>query len=342
MGLLLNQSSVNQNFIPSVNILKKQLGIRFKCIFAPEHGWSGFNKEGIHIETDLDHEQQVPVFSLYGQAYISSLDNLKYLNTLVIDIQDIGVRCYTYAATCAQLIEYAAKNSLKLKFIICDRPNPLGKHRYGPCQNLSYKSLVNYHDIPFVHGLSLGTVLTQFNKTLTAPVRLEVINYLEDYNCHRHIWIPPSPGLPHWDCVHLYPGLVLLEGTSISEGRGSTLPFQVVAAPKLNPEYLIDDINSRFKSIVQARPLTFTPVSGKLKDQECSGIQLHILDHSQLKGLHLGVVILSSLRKHFNDFKWITNGNSYWIDQLTGSHDLRIAIDEARSPEDIFPMWNNV
>lgn len=342
VGVLTNQSSVTKTFVPSVNALALKFSDKLKCLFSPEHGWSAFCKEGIDVDNTMEPHTNLPIYSLYGQEFERSLRQLAMVDTVIIDLQDVGVRCYTYAATCAKVIEHASHQRLAVKFIVCDRPNPLGNRHDGFHYDPDYHSLINYHNVPFIHGHSIGTLLKNFNMTLPHPVDLTVVDYREAYNLKHHLWIPPSPGLVSWTTVHLYPGLVLLEGTNVSEGRGSTLPFQVVAAPAFDTRSLIQTLNDNFANVVQARPFTFTPTSGKLQSQDCSGIHLMILDHQRLNALYLGIIILCTLKQSYDRFEWIFEHDHYWIDRLTSSPNLRHAIDSGKSADIIYASLSSI
>jgi len=332
VGLITNQSSLTQDYIPSAYALRNKIGSALKCIFAPEHGWSGLIGEGIGITDGFDPHLDLPILSLYGK-------NKKFvpfivennINVILIDLQDIGLRCYTYAATCAKFLEACA--DLPLEVIICDRPNPLGSTKKGPLLDPDLRSILAYLDIPFQHGQTIGQLLSDFNQTLGQPLSLTVLACPPVHAPYQYPWTPPSPNLPSWESVLLYPALVLLEGVNVSEGRGTTLPFTSIGAPGLDHYLLVEFLNDAQGSI-RARPITFTPHSGKLKDKECQGAHLLVHDPSSLNALSLGINILRFLKENYASFEWTPMAPSplpggeerYFIDYLLGTRSVRETI----------------
>ncbi len=326
IGVLTNQSALTKNYTPSAYALKKQLGASLKCIFTPEHGWSGFVPEGVKVSHEVDLHLGIPVYSLYGGNKV----NFREVNidTLIIDLQDVGLRCYTYTATCAKVLEACSDSSLEI--IVCDRPNPLGSHRKGPMLEPHFRSFVGYLDVVFQHGQTIGELLWAFNQSLDdRKLPLTVISSQHDHTPYEYPWIPPSPNLPSWDSVLLYPALVLLEGTNISEGRGTSLPFTCVGAPQVNHHELVDFINE--VEGVRARPLVFTPQSGEYRGKKCQGAQLFITDFNKLDAFSLGLKLLGFLRKYYSLFEWtemMDEKPGYFIDYLLGTPSFRKSLDE--------------
>ncbi|MDZ4322579.1 MAG: DUF1343 domain-containing protein, partial [Alphaproteobacteria bacterium] len=251
VGMITHQNALTQTYQVSAHALQEKIGPALKCIFSPEHGWSGQVAEGQKVANDFDPHLNIPIFSLYGASSPKELE----VDVLVIDLQDIGLRCYTYGATCAQFLE---KHST-LNVIVCDRPNPLGTCQKGPRLDPTFRSLVGYFDVPFQHGKTLGELLLNHNQNRA----IRVVSYQHDHQPYHYPWISPSPNLPTWEAAMLYPALVLLEGTNISEGRGTSFPFTCLGAPGLDQESLLQFLKPQ--KGIQARPLTFTPQSGKGK-----------------------------------------------------------------------------
>jgi uncharacterized protein YbbC (DUF1343 family) len=337
VGLIANQASLTANMQPSAYVLQNRLGSSLACLFTLEHGWSAFCAAGEKVGDDLEPHTNLPIYSLYGPLFEKNVQRLSSLDCLIIDVQDVGVRCYTYAATCAKVIEHAARNGYVTEFIVCDRPNPLGSTMRGPRWDLAYRSLVSYINVPFQHGKTMGSLLEEHSQTLPNVVPLTVISTSDEFDPKSHLWIPPSPGLPDWHAVLLYPGLVLLEGTNVSEGRGSPLPFKCVAAPKLDAMQLLAILNAIPQSGIVACPFTFTPASGKLSGQDCLGVRLHVIDEQHLDGFALGVYILHALVHTYPLFEWVRldKHERYWIDAITGSSYLRTAILAGKGPQEI-------
>lgn len=329
VGFVTNQNSLTQKYQLSAHALAERLGKGLRCILTPEHGWSGFIGEGVKVGDGFDSTLQLPIFSLYGKSekFLEFIQE-EHIDCLLIDLQDVGLRCYTYVSTCAQLLE--ACSDLSLEVIICDRPNPLGPHVRGPDLDLQFRSLVGYVPTPFQHGQTIGALLSAFNQTMaTTSLPLTVIPCQPYHQPYVYPWIPPSPNLPSWESVLLYPGLVLLEGANISEGRGTSLPFTCLGAPGLNNRLLVEYLN-QIGGAIQARPLTFTPQSGKHKGVECQGAHLLLLDPLNTDAVALGIQILSFLRKNYPEFTWekmMNRKDEYFIDYLLGTDHFRKAID---------------
>jgi uncharacterized protein YbbC (DUF1343 family) len=340
VGLITNQSALTQHYAPTAFALKKGLGRALKCILTPEHGWSGLVGEGVHIHDGFDPHLDLPILSLYGKNknFLEFIQK-NHINTILIDLQDIGLRCYTYTATCAKFLEACV--GLPLEIIVCDRPNPLGPLRTGPALDSHYRTLLAYLDIPFQHGKTIGQLLSSFNDSLgEKSFSFQVIESPLSHQPFHYPWIPPSPNLPSWESALLYPALVLLEGTNISEGRGTTLPFTCLGASGLNHYQLVDFVNNLEPGNVRARPITFTPQSGKNKGQECQGVHLLLTDPQTLKSLSLGITIIHFLKENYPQFEWIKVPSSilevqgeerYFIDYLLGTSVLRTSIDEGMS-----------
>ncbi len=331
IGLLTHQNALTQNYKPSAFVLRERLGEALRCILTPEHGWSGFIPDGIEIDHGFDSELKCPLFSLYGgdKKYLDFMRD-ENIEALLIDLQDVGLRCYTYVATCAQLLEACAGTSLEI--IICDRPNPLGSSSKGPQLEPRYRSLVGYLNVPFQHGQTMGELLTTYNQSLgEKKLPLTVIPCQRFHQPFHYPWIPPSPHLPSWEAVLLYPALVLLEGTTISEGRGTSIPFTSLGAPGLDHLSLVNFLNEIEKSGIRARPLTFTPTSSKFKGQDCQGAHLLLTDPAQLDAFSLGIKIISFLKDHSPGFEWTPMENkkdAYFIDYLLGTSSFRKILDK--------------
>ena len=337
VGMVTNQNSLTQHYELSAHALAKRLGPLLKCILTPEHGWSGLVREGVKIGDEFDNSLQRPVFSLYGghKKYLEFIDD--QLDLLLIDLQDVGVRCYTYVSTCAQLVK--ACSDFSLEVIVCDRPNPLGPHIRGPLLDPHLRSLVGYVDTPFQHAQTMGTLLSEFNQARNAPLSLTVIPCQSYHQPYYYPWIPPSPNLPTWDAVLLYPGLVLLEGTNISEGRGTSFPFSCFGAPGLNKTALVDYLNNLKNSGIRARPITFTPQSGKHAGVACEGAQILLVDPLNINAFELGLKIILFLNENYPNFQWeemINKKNEYFIDYLLGTSLFREGVEQGLNVEEIF------
>lgn len=342
IGVLTNQGALTKNYQPSVYALVERLGDSIKFLLTPEHGWSGLIGEGVNVENGFDSYLKLPILSLYG-ADNKAIEVIQKgeIDLLLIDLQDAGLRCYTYTATCAKLLEACA--DLPLEVIICDRPNPLGPQIEGPLLESRFRSIVGYLEVPFQHGQTIGQLLSKHKETLGASkLKVTVIPCQSFHQPYAYPWIPPSPNLPSWDAVLLYPALVLLEGTNVSEGRGTSLPFTCLGAPSLDNHVLVDFINSLKNSGVQARPISFTPQSGDLIGKDCLGAHLLLNNPLITNVFSLGVKIIHFLRENYLCFQWDEfSKDCYFIDYLMGGNTFRKAIDQGLSSSQILEMLNN-
>ena len=338
IGVITNQSTLTNEYKLIAYALVEKLGPAIKCVLTPEHGWSGFVAEGVKVGHGFDSALGLPILSLYGgekKAQEFIVEN--GINTLLIDLQDVGLRCYTYTSTCAKVLEACAGSPMDI--IVCDRPNPLGFEQRGPLLETSYRSLVGYLNVPFQHGQTMGQLLSNHNQGLgKKQLSLTVIPCQQDAQPYHYAWVPPSPNLPSWDAALLYPALVLLEGTNVSEGRGTSLPFSCLGAPGLDNEGLVNFLNGIEESGIRARPLAFTPQGSKFAHKECHGAHILITDPSKLEAFSLGIKILHFLKENYGDFKWEKMSHkkeAYFIDYLLGTDLVRHALDQGLSPSQI-------
>jgi uncharacterized protein YbbC (DUF1343 family) len=265
----------------------------------------------------------------------------------------VGVRCYTYATTAA--LTLAALANLDIEVILCDRPNPLGYVSAGPGLDPQLRSFVGYLDVPFRHGKTLGTMLTEFAANqLPNGIHMTIMAAEAEDFAPPTPWSPPSPSLADWHAARLYPGLVFLEGCTVSEGRGSNAPFRCIAAPGLDSNDLAKFVNNMTNSGVQAHGASYVPKSGTFKGETCTGVRLDVTDFSIVDGLDLGVRILRWLAENFSSFNWtksnvaivnakdpltFSRGSGYFIDYLLGDDSLRTNVDRGETADVILGGW---
>lgn len=337
VALLSNDAALTQNYIPTVNALQRTLGESLRCLLSPEHGFSATLAEGMKVTGSIHQETKLPILSLYGPEFESTVKALKDsdISTIIVDLQDMGVTCYTYIATTLMLMEALA--GLSIQFIICDRPNPIGPRRLGPQRNPAFASLVGYVDEPYLHGQTLGTLLF---KHAPKDLQVSVIPCQPFYKPWSYPWIAPSPNLPTWESVLLYAGLVLMEGTNLSVGRGTSLPFQWIGAPDLDAISICRAINGLDLGI-KARPLNLTPAASVHVQTFCHGVHFLITNPMGIRSLDLGIHLLSSLRHQYPHFQWLQTQSTlnktpgFFIDRLLCSDSLRHALEAQKSPQEI-------
>ena len=354
VGLLSNRACMTRDGAQTAHALARALGTGARGLvrlFAPEHGWSV--AEGAGVGDGIEPGLGLPVHSLYGPRRAPAPEALDDLDAVIVDLQDVGVRCYTYATTAALVLATLAGR--RVEAIVCDRPNPLGTRVAGPMLDPDLRSFVGYFDMPYRHGRTLGTLLGDFTSwRLDGKVELTVIPAGDEPLAPPGPWTPPSPALPDWEAVLLYPGLVLLEGTNVSEGRGTDAPFRSVAAPGLDGEALATHLNAVPETGVRASPTQYVPGSGKLVGKTCGGVRLEVPDPNTVDGLAFGVHVLAWLATRYADFAWteatvpvaddsdplqFTARQGFFIDYLLGDTGLRQAIGDGAAA--ILARWRD-
>jgi uncharacterized protein YbbC (DUF1343 family) len=349
IGLVANPASVNARF-QHVADMAEGRGVRIGALFGPQHGFRGEQQENM-IETAHadDRRRRIPVYSLYSDTRQPDAAMFEGLDALVIDLQDVGTRIYTYIYTMANCLVAAAREGLPV--VICDRPNPIGGATVeGPMLEDGFRSFVGQYPIPMRHGLTIGELARFFNDHHGIGAKLEVVamrNWQrEDYFDLTGLpWVPPSPNLPTLDSAVVYPGTVLLEGTNASEGRGTARPFELVGAPWVDAEAFAADLNSRHLAGVHFRPARFEPAFHKHAGVSCGGCQLHVTDRQAFQPVATGVALVEALRDAGpTNFAWRAPPYEYEptrppIDILFGSSGLRETLDAGQPTADLAATW---
>ena len=350
VGIVCNPASVDHQFVHIVDRIASHPRARLAAIFGPQHGFRSDVQENM-IETGHSHDdvRRVPVYSLYSETREPTGEMLKDLDVLVIDLQDVGTRIYTYIYTMAYCLSAAKKAGLKV--IVCDRPNPIGGVAVeGPMLEHGYESFVGLYPIPMRHGMTIGELARLFNDHFGIGATLEVVEmegwrrdmYEDDA---RAPWVMPSPNMPTLDTAIVYPGTVLFEGTNVSEGRGTTRPFELVGAPWAVAETLAAGLNRRGLRGVVFRPAVFEPTFHKHAKESCGGCQLHVTDRHAFRPVLAAVLLLEAFRSANRErFQWRDPPYEYEhlklpIDILAGSASLREQIDDDVPAEDIARSW---
>ena len=349
VGAILNPTSVD----PALRHLADRLHERgvLSALFGPEHGVRGDAQYLEEVVEARDPKTGVVEHSLYGNDFASltpKAAQLQGLDALVFDIQDVGSRYYTYLATMGLALEAAAR--AKLKFVVLDRPNPIGGDAVeGGIVHPGFESFVGLWPICARHGLTAGEVARMLNAKLGAE--LEVIE-LEGWSRAMHYsetglpWVLPSPNMPSVDTALIYPGMCLLEGTNLSEGRGTTRPFELWGAPWLDGAALAAALRAERLPGVRFRPCSFTPTWDKHARVRCHGVQIHLDDARALDAVRLGVACLVHARAQVPDkFRWRTERYEFVdtipaIDLLTGSAQFRAAVEAGQGVRDLCAAWD--
>lgn len=347
VGLYTNLNTVTGDLYPTYLTLAQARETNVVALFAPEHGIFGAAAAGEKIPYEIDRFSQLPVYSLYGDSEQPALDMLEQLDVMVCDIQHVGTRYFTYLWTLTHVMEACAAAGVPV--IVCDRPNPLGDRIEGPLVDVGYESLIGRFSVPVCYGMTIGELAQMVNtEFLAQPADLTVIpcgGLTRSMTFHEQglPWVPPSPNLPQFASVQHYPGSCLVEGTNLSEGRGTTVPFQVMGAPFINSVVFTDYMNMLELDGVRFRPCSFRPNSSKWQDQLCYGLMAHITDEATYRPLTTWLTVLHELRHVYPEFEWLPpHHDRYFFDLLAGNSRVRQQIDSAVSVADITADWQTV
>ena len=360
MALLSHPASTNRNLVLSLDILAKHKNISLSSLFSPQHGLYGEKQDNMVESKSFRHKKwNIPVFSLYDESSKRRLSPLMLdqFDVIILDLQDIGCRVYTFLTTLFYILEDATKH--KKEVWIFDRPNPVGRPIEGIFLNKNFHSFVGIAPLPLRHGLTLGEAalwyknLKNLNVTLTIyPMKNYKMEMSPDYGWpdKELPWINPSPNIPRLSSARVFSGTVLLEGTNLSEGRGTTRPLEVFGAPDINSEKILKamyDLTSNYALASKwfhgslIRPCFFEPSFHKHQQKLCSGLQIHVdhcfYKHKQFKPVRLVSLYLKALRKLYPDYDlWRSPPYEYEykkspIDLISGSHELREWVDDPKS-----------
>ena len=337
VGLITNHTGHDRERNPTVDLLKSAPGVQLKVLFSPEHGLAGRNDE--KITSSKDPATGLPVHSLYGETLRPTDEMLKGIDALVFDVQDAGVRFYTYTTTMAYCMEEAAKR--QIAFFVLDRPNSLGGEIVeGPMLDPDKANFVAYFPLPVRYGLTIGELAQLFNAENHIGTDLHIIAMK---NWHRNYffestgikWIPPSPNLRTVKGSILYAGIEILQNAGVSVGRGTETPFEEFGAPWLNGDEVAAALNERHLPGLHFVAQPFIPVSGLYSGQRCGGVAIRITDRSSVRAMRMGLEIAAVLRKlypqQFDPAKLLP---------LVGNADTIQQLQAGVAPEKIVASWS--
>ena len=345
IGLITNQTGVGPQFRSNLTLFAEHPKVQLAVLFSPEHGISGSARAGSHVPSAVDKGRHVPIYSLYGETRQPTPEMLAGIDTLVYDIQDVGSRFYTYISTLLRSMKAAAANNVN--FIVLDRPNPIrGDRVEGNLLQPAFQSFVGETVIPIRHGMTVGELAQFFRAELDfGSSQVEVVPM---HGWQREMWydqtglpwVPPSPNMPTVETATLYPGTCLIEGTNLSEGRGTTKPFEWIGAPWINPEKWADTLNNLELPGAHFRPIHFTPTFSKYADQECHGVQVHVTDRDQFKPVDVALHLIATAQRDYpGQFEFLKNQGRYFFDLLAGTDALRLRLMKRESPTEIVQSW---
>jgi len=347
VGLVTNHSAVNRNLVHAVEALRGS-GVNLTALYGPEHGVRGDIPDGQPAPSYADPRTGIAAHSLYGQTRKPTREMLAGVEVVLFDIQDIGCRFYTYAYTMAYVMQACAEYNKQ--FIVLDRPNPVnGLAIEGNVLDTRFASFVGLYPIPIRHGMTSGELAIFFNSQFAIGADVEVANcqgwkrsmWFDETGLP---WVMPSPNMPTPETAALYPGLCFIEGTNVSEARGTTRPFEMFGAPWVDAHKLAERLNAFELPGVRFRPAHFIPAASKYQGERCGGVQAHVMDRDALAVVAVGIYAIKALHELYpNDFQFRPPGASgkYYFDFLAGTDKTRLAIQAGAPAEDIIESWRD-
>ncbi len=328
IGIMTNPTGINKQGKSTVDVLNELYHVT--ALYAVEHGIRGDIQAGEKVDTYIDEETHLPVFSAYGKNKHFNEEMLDAFDVLVFDIQDVGARFYTYLYSLAYAMQACAQKGKSV--VVLDRINPLGLDKLsGTVLQSAFSSFVGDYALPTQYALTIGEFALYVKDLLSLDIDLHVVK-LEGINRHTTLvdtdllWVSPSPNCPTYHSILCYIGTCLFEGTCISEGRGTTLPFEVVGAPFINGEILQKEMNALHLEGVFFRPVSFTPTFSKFQNQNCKGVQMHVTNKQTYNAFYAGLMLLDTIKRMYPaDFSFIsTRDDRYFIDLLMGTNEYRL------------------
>jgi uncharacterized protein YbbC (DUF1343 family) len=348
VGLITNPTGVDQNLNSIVDLLYNDPDVELTALYGPEHGVRGDAQAGSYVEYYIDEATGLPVYSLYGQTRKPTPEMLENIDVLLFDIQDVGTRFYTYIYTMAYAMEAAQDKGIP--FIVLDRPNPLGGQKVeGPVLDPDYASFVGNYPIPLRHGMTVGELAKLFNEVFEIGADLTVVQMNGwKRNMYYHDtplqFVMPSPNMPTFETALVYPGAALIEGTNVSEGRGTTKPFELIGAPFVNSTEFAAALNELNLPGVTFRAASFTPTFSKHSGKLSHGVQIHITNKQPYDPIVTGLHIVKTLHDMYpNDFEFRARNSAgiSFFDNLIGNGWVMDAIKNGESIKSIEKQWEH-
>jgi len=351
VGLVANPTTVDRRLKHAADLLHAHPDVTLTKLFGPEHGVRGAAQDMIGVAAGRDLVTGLQEISLYGSTFESlspSPEHLADVDVLVFDVQDVGARYYTYAATMALCMRAAKRSGAKV--VVLDRPNPIGGVQIeGGGLERGLENFCALYPVPQRHALTVGELARLYNTTFGIGCDLEVVAcdgwrrsmYFDETGLP---WVMPSPNMPTLDTAIVYPGMCLLEGTNLSEGRGTTRPFELFGAPFIDGRALAAELESYALPGVMLRPCTIEPTFQKHANKSCGAVQLHVVDRTVFNAYRTGLAVLVAVKKlRPNDFKWRTEAYEFRddvpaIDLLTGDPAVRESVDAGHDLDNVWAL----
>jgi uncharacterized protein YbbC (DUF1343 family) len=350
LGLLCNPASVDRDYGHARDRLIQRFPEQLKALYSPQHGFHAEKQDNM-IESDhmIDAATGLPVYSLYGETRIPTPQMMAPIDVLLVDLQDVGTRVYTFIYTLSYCLEAAAASGIRV--IVLDRPNPInGRDLEGNVLQTEWASFVGRFPIPMRHAMTIGEIARLFNDHFGCGAALKVISMQGWqrsmwFNDTGLPWVAPSPNMPTVATAVVYPGQVIWEGTNISEGRGTALPFEILGAPFLKPEKILEFIGGPRLPGAFLRPCVFAPTSGKHAGKDCRGFQIHVVDADRYRPYRTSLILLQAiLHHHKGAFQWKSDPYEYEfdkraIDLILGSREVRQRVSNMESIQSLETSW---
>ncbi len=350
IGLLCNPASVDSRYTHARERIRRAFPGQLKALYSPQHGFYAERQDNMIESADrLDPVTGLPVFSLYGDTRIPTRPMMDPIDIMLVDLQDVGTRVYTFIYTLSHCMEAARQYDKKI--IVLDRPNPLGGLQVeGNLLAPGCSSFVGRYPIPMRHGLTIGELAVLFNTRFGIGCDLEVVSMqgwkrAMTFSQTGMPWVAPSPNLPTPASAMVYPGQVIWEGTNISEGRGTTLPFEVFGAPFLAPDRLMENIDTSLLNGAVLRPVVFEPTSNKWEGHSCNGFQIHVTDPGVYSSYALSLAFYQAIHQNYPDrFAYKQPPYEYEyerlpMDLILGDRQIRFQIETGTPLTTIISAW---
>ncbi len=348
IGLVANPTTVDRRFRHAIDLFHAHPDVNLTLLFGPEHGIRGAAQDMIHVGDAHDPVTHLPEVSLYGRTFDSLTpkpEDLARVDVLVFDIQDVGARYYTYAATMALCMQGAAKAGVKV--VVLDRPNPIGGAQVeGGGLEPGLENFCALYPVPQRHGMTVGELARLYNTSFGIGCELDVVTCdgwkrADYFDATSLPWVMPSPNMPTLDTAIVYPGMCLLEATNLSEGRGTTRPFELFGAPFIDGRALAGEMSRCGLEGAVFRPCTIEPTFHKHAKLPCGGLQIHVTERERFDAYRTGLAVLWGVKRLWpDDFRWRTEEYEFRddvpaIDLLTGKPSVRTAIDAGASFDEV-------
>ncbi|MBC8223189.1 DUF1343 domain-containing protein [Candidatus Bathyarchaeota archaeon] len=344
IGLITNPTGVTMGLYSTLDAFHEHPGIDLAAVFGPEHGARGDAQDALPVESRVDKATGIPVYSLYGEVRRPTAEMLEGVELLVFDIQDVGARFYTYVSTLTHALEAAEEHGKGV--VVLDRPNPInGVAVEGNIPEPGFESFVGLHRVPIRHGLTIGELAQLANQGIGAELRVVPMEgwgrgmWFDETGLP---WVQPSPNIPTLETATVYPGTCLFEGVNVSEGRGTTRPFEYIGAPWIDARSWASALNVLDLDGAVFRPCHFTPTFDKHQGEPCGGVQVHVTDWNAFKpveaGLHM-LAICIDLWPEECQWRTATDSERLHFDLLAGTDKIRDALTEGVSVDDIVGGW---